>query len=96
MENFEEKLSEYKVSRKEISKEIYNRENERWNNILGGNDSKKLWEKINWKGDTSKNILQPPIFEDMVAFFEDLYTNEVDEMEKIRKLKTHMSSLLDA
>ena len=50
VDNFEEKLSSYNESRKEISKEIYNKENERWDDLLGGNDSKKLWEKINWKG----------------------------------------------
>ena len=87
-ESFDEKLSSYKRARNDISKEIYSKESNRWNDLMNDNESKKLWEKINWKGDTSKNILQPPIFEDMVACFEDLYTSEVDDTEKISKLET--------
>ena len=86
--DFEETLASYQECRNEISGEIYSRENVRWNELTNGNDSKKLWEKIDWKGDTSKNIFQPPIMEDMTAFFEDLYKTDSNDLDKIEQLKT--------
>ena len=87
--NFDEILQQYQDSRNKISKEIFTAENGRWKELIDGNDSKKLWEKISWKGDMSKNVFQPPIFEDMTAFFEDLYTNDSKDLAKIDELSTN-------
>ena len=87
-EVFEELLTEYQDSRNQISKDIYKRENECRNSLTNANDSKKLWGKIFWKGNASNKVFQPPIFEDMVSFFENLYTNDSNGTEKINQLTT--------
>ncbi len=87
-DNFDEILQQYQESRNKISKEIFCAENGRWNELIANKDSKKLWEKISWKGDTSNNVFQAPMFEDLTAFFEDLYTNESKDLDKIEGLVT--------
>ena len=95
-DDFDEVLTRYKASRNDISKETLKKENEKWNKITNENNSKKLWNKIDWKGDVSKSITQPPVFEDLTTFFEDLYKLDKDDPDKIDELETDVyDPLLD-
>ena len=86
--DFDVLLSQYQESRNDISKETFKRETEKWNELSDDKNSKRLWNKIDWKGDLSKKVSQPPVFEDLTAFFEDLYKLDSDEQDKIADLKT--------
>ena len=50
----DELLKRYQDARKNISKEVYNQEQQKWIDLLNEKNSKNLWEKINWKGTTGK------------------------------------------
>ena len=96
IDDFDEVLTRYKVSRNNVSQETLKTENEKWNKITNENDSKKLWNKIDWKGDVSKTVSQPPVFEELTTFFEDLYKNDKDDIDKIDELRSDVyDPLLD-
>ena len=77
----------YQKSRNELSKELFDKEQKKWNELLASKDSKCLWNKIDWKGGF-KNDTELPIFEDLVTHFEDLYKTPECELEKIEQLES--------
>ena len=82
-----ELLEAYKKSRKEVSNEIFNKEQKKWNEIIG-ESSKKLWEKIDWKGNLNSQNTQAPVFEELTANFEELYHAPEEELDKIDELSS--------
>ena len=86
--DFNEMLSKYQEARNNISKETVDKENQKWKELANEKNTKGLWNKIDWKGDLSKKVSQPPVFEDLTASFEDLYKLESIEHDKIADLKT--------
>ena len=88
-------LERYKVSRNLLSTEIFSREQNKWNCVLKDGDSKRKWEKIDWKGSTNTKSAYSPIFEDLANHFEGLYKTDDDELSKIKELSTdiHIPSL---
>ena len=80
-----ELLEAYQKSRKEVSQEVFTKEQAKWNEVIG-DGSKKLWEKINWKGDLNSQNTQATNFEDLTANFEQLYSAPEEELEKIDEL----------
>ena len=96
-ENFDDILHQYQESRNAISKQIFSNENQKWFELMNNKNSKELWGKIDWKGDMSAKVYQPPVFEDLAVFFEELYKNDTNDIEKIKELKTDVydSSLDD-
>ena len=89
--NVDELLNKYQASRNAISKDVFENEHKRWAEAITENDSKKLWQKIDWKGNMSTKVSQPPVFDDLVLSFEDLYSGNPDELSKIDNLKTEAS-----
>ena len=83
--NKEELLEAYQKSRKEVSQEVFVKEQTRWNEVIG-DGSKKLWEKIDWKGNMNSQKTQEHIFEDLQANFEELYKAPEEELDNIDEL----------
>ena len=52
-----ELLGAYQNSRKEVSQEIFVKEQAKWNKVIG-DGSKKLWEKVDWKGNVNSQTTQ--------------------------------------
>ena len=73
-------------------KEAFENEHKKWEEIVNVSDSKKLWENIDWKGNMSKKVAQPPVFDDLTLFFEDLYSGDPNELLKIEELSTDVSN----
>ena len=92
----EELLEAYQKSRKEVSQEVFTKEQAKWNEVIG-DGSKKLWEKIDWKGNINSQNTQVTNFEDLTANFEQLYSAPEEELEKIDELvsDTHVPELDD-
>ena len=90
-----ELLSRYQASRKLITKDICSKEHSKWKELTEDSDCKRLWKKISWKGDVSKNIVKSPVFEDLTLFFKKLYEDSEDDLPKIEQLKsdTHVPEL---
>ena len=82
-----ELLEAYQNSRKAVSQEIFTKEQAKWNEVIG-DGSKKLWEKIDWKGNVNSQNSQAPIFEDLTSNFEDLYKAPENDLDKIDELKS--------
>ena len=82
-----ELLEAYQKSRKEVSAEIFKKEQKKWNEIIG-ESSKKLWEKIDWKGNLNSQNTQAPVFEELTANFEELYHAPEEELDKIDELSS--------
>ena len=51
-------------------------------------DSKKLWEKIDWKGGISKPTSNGPGIEDLAAHFQKLHEDQGNDLEKMEPLKS--------
>ena len=81
----------YQTTRNAISKDMLKRESNKWNTLLKENDSKKLWSKIDWKGNVSSCAVVRPDVEDLAHHFEKLYSpsNPADETSKIENLSTN-------
>ena len=82
-----ELLEAYQNSRKAVSQEIFTKEQAKWNEVIG-DGSKKLWEKIDWKGNVNSQSSQAPIFEDLASNFEDLYKAPENDLDRINELKS--------
>ena len=82
----------YQSSRNAISKEIFQNEHKRWKELVSAADSKKLWNSIDWKGDMCKKVSQPPVFDDLTLFFEDLYKGDANDLLKIDELNSDISN----
>ena len=82
-----ELLEAYQNSRKAVSQEIFSIEQSKWNKVIN-EGSKKLWEKVDWKGNVNSQNRQAPIFEDLVSNFETLYKAPLEEIEKLDELET--------
>ena len=83
----DELLMRYQESRNALSRELFEKEGKYWNELITKNDSKKLWDKIDWKGGIQKNN-DLPIFEELTTHFEDLYKSSEDEIEMINSLRS--------
>ena len=82
-------LRTYQAARSKISKEAISAETKKWKDLTAEKNSKKLWEKIDWKGNLTKEIHQSPIFDDLTVHFEKLYKNEnVDDEQNMMELNT--------
>ena len=82
-----ELLAAYQNSRKAVSQEIFSIEQSKWNKVVD-EGSKKLWEKIDWKGNLNGQNTQAPAFEDLTSNFEALYKAPLEEIEKLDELVT--------
>ena len=78
-------LETYQKSRKEVSIEILTKEQAKWDEVIG-DGSKKLWEKIDWKGNLNSEKTQTTNFEDLTSNFEQLYSAPEEELDKIEEL----------
>ena len=86
-------FQKYQQARNSISKETIAAEMKRWNDVTTDTNSKRLWEKINWKGNFSTQPHVSPDFEDLSVFFENLYkTDDPEENQKIEELKTDVAN----
>ena len=86
-------LQQYQEARNSISKETVAAEMKRWNDAIADTNSKRLWEKINWKGDLSSQSHVSPDFEDLGVFFENLYkADDPEENKKIEELTSELSN----
>ena len=80
-----ELLEAYQKSRKEVSLEVLTKEQAKWSEVIG-DGSKKLWEKIDWKGNVNSPKTQTANFEDLTSNFEQLYSAPEEELERIDEL----------
>ena len=87
----EEMIKIYQTSRNTISKEVLTDEHQKWTEAINENDSKKLWDKIDWKGNMSSKVTSAPIFDELVTSFEDLYSGDPSELSQIEELNTEVS-----
>ena len=74
----DELLERYFSARNSIPKESFIKEQTSWSELTAEHNSKRLWEKINWKGNINKQNTRSPIFEDLVNYFEKLYETSED------------------
>ena len=81
-------LDNYQNSRKKISKDIFSKEKKKWDEVTADGDCKRMWEKIDWKGNIGKQTVHSPIFEDLTSHFEDLYKTAENDLDKIEELKS--------
>ena len=85
----DEALRRYQAARSKISKDNISAEKRKWNELTKDNNSKKLWEKIDWKGNFSKETHQSPIFDGLTVHFENLYKKDnEDDQRKLMELNT--------
>ena len=69
-----EKLEQYKITRKALTKDVIDAETKKWNDLLRDGDSKRYWSFIDWKGNIKqKKQLTSPDLHEFEVFFEDLY-----------------------
>ena len=83
-----EMLKRYVESRKLITKEICNKEHQKWSELTADTNCKRLWDKISWKGSISKDTTSSPIIEDLTLHFEKLHEGGKEDLEKIEQLET--------
>ena len=64
----------YQIKRKQLNRELFQQATQKYKTIIESNDSKKLWNLINWSGDIkkSKPHNHPPI-EELSEHFSNLY-----------------------
>ena len=84
----EEMWNNYQESRNKVTKEICKSEAQRWHEVTSDTDSKRMWNKIDWKGGVTKDVTNSPIFEDLTLHFERLHENGKDDLQKISELKS--------
>ena len=66
------------------------REHERWKDVMHESDA-KVWQKIDWKGNMSKEKKQQPEIEELALHFEKLYSLNDNEQDKnIYELETNV------
>ena len=82
-------LERYFSTRNSIPKESFIKEQTSWSELTAEHNSKRLWEKIDWKGNINKQNTRSPIFEDLVNYFEKLYETSKD----LEKMKILMSDV---
>ena len=78
----------YQDARKMITQDICSNNHKRWKELTSDTDCKRLWKKINWKGEMGSVPTKSPVFEDLKLFFEKLYENGEDDLKKIEELTT--------
>ena len=85
-----EKLERYKFARKALTKDVVSAETKKWNDVIQGNDSKRYWSFIDWKGNVKhKKQLTSPALHEFELFFEDLYKcNNPAELYEIMNLQS--------
>ena len=85
-------LNRYEHARKAVSNEIINEEYKKWNELTADRNSKRLWHKIDWKGNLSNQARESPVFDDLSVYFENLYKNEnEDDICKIEELRSEVN-----
>ena len=85
-------LESYNQARKLLHYDIIHKEAKLWSNAIETNDSKKFWQKVDWKGNmsTTKPINHPTV-DEFTFFFSDLYKCESPEDNyKISQLNTNL------
>lgn len=91
-------MNRYNSLRNKLTVEVLKDDHSRWVDVLNGNSSSELWERIDWNGKLnappSTNFPPPEIF---AAHFEDLYKATDDkECENIMSLQSDVTiPLLD-
>ena len=84
----DEMLGNYQNSRNKISSDIFKKEKNKWDAVTADGDCKRMWEKIDWKGNIGKQTVHSPIFDDLTSHFEDLYKTSENDLDKIEELKS--------
>ena len=81
----------YAISRKALTSDILTTETNKWQNIINSTDSKKLWNKINWKGELNNKPIKHPMIDDLQAHFQTLYSvDDQNESLNIANLTSNM------
>ena len=83
-------MERYIVSRKAVTREAYVKESSKWNKLIADNDSKKLWKKIDWKGNISNQTSQGPMIDDLKTHFQNLHKDDGSDLEKISELQSEV------
>ena len=83
-------FDEYQDARKAVSKEAFNREHKKWKEVTSDPDSKKLWDKIDWKGGISKQGTHGPTIDELAAHFQKLHEDTEDDLSKVEDLKSEI------
>ena len=85
----ENSLEQYKICRKELTHEMFQVETGNWNKLVNNKNSKELWNKIDWNGNTSHTPNKHPMLDDLVNHYEDLYSrDDPTEPQKIANLSS--------
>ena len=82
-------LKDYQTARNKISKESISREQMKWNEVTTDSNSKRMWEKIDWKGNVRQQVTESPIFDKLTNHFENLYKSSENEADKLEELMTN-------
>jgi len=72
----------YSISCKALTSEILTSETSKWNKVTNSSDSRKLWNRINWKGELNNKPIKHPMIDDLQGHFQNLYTAD-DQNEAI-------------
>ena len=86
--NIEELSGIYQNARNLVTKEIHYKEHMKWKSIIEDNNPKRLWKKIDWKGNVNRQVDKSPVIEDLAVHFQSLYQNERNEAKAIENLQT--------
>ena len=78
-ENTYAALCNYKLCRKSLTQDVIITETEKWSIFASCNNSKKLWNQIDWKGNTSSKPLKHPMLDDLANHYQTLYSREDPE-----------------
>ena len=71
-ESQEEALKKYQVARKRVTSSMCTIEHNKWKSLVDNNNSKKLWERIDWKGNLNKCEAVRPSDDELALHFEKL------------------------
>ena len=66
------------------------KEHRKWKEFTSDTNYKRLWDKSDWKGNIHCQVTQSPAFEDLAEYFENIYNNNQEDLQKIEELNSNV------